>query len=162
MSLCPRCLQSTFVVTLASVVCLPGSAPLLPISQYADDTSLILTSDDYIKAMFETYALFEKASGAKLNQSKSRCLWLGSWSGCSDPPIGLDWSSAKLKILGVFLGVGNLEEVNWDPRIDAVDHVLKFWHSHVLSFLAKPWLLTLLLSPESDMWLLSFTCLLGF
>lgn len=51
-----------------------GSSPLSPISQYADDTLLILTSDDAIKASFETYSLFEKASGSKLNQSKSKGL----------------------------------------------------------------------------------------
>lgn len=33
---------------------------------------MILTSDDSIVASFETYALFEKASGSKLNQSKSK------------------------------------------------------------------------------------------
>ena len=98
-----------------SGLCLPGSAPLSPISQYADDTSLILTFDDSIKAVFETYALFEKASGAKLNQAKSKGLWLGGWSGRSDPPVALDWSSSKLKVLGVFLGPGNLEEENWRP-----------------------------------------------
>ena len=115
----------------------PGSAPLSPISQYADDTSLILTSDDSIKAVFETYALFEKASGAKLNQAKSKGLWLGGWSGRSDPPVVLDWSSSKLKVLGVFLGPGNLEEDNWRPRIVAVDHVLKSWRSRALSFRGK-------------------------
>ena len=55
---------------------LPGApAPLSPISQYADDTSLIVCSDDSIVASFETYACFEKGSGAKLNQSKSKGLW---------------------------------------------------------------------------------------
>ena len=120
-----------------SGLCLPGSVPLSPISQYADDTSPILTSDDAILAVFETYALFEKASGAKLNQSKSKGLWLGGWRGHSDPPVALDWSSTKLKILEVFLGLGNLDEDNWHPRIDAVDCVLKSWHSRVLSFRGK-------------------------
>ena len=65
---------------------LPNSPDLLsPISQYADDTSLVVCSDDSIRACFETYALFEKGSGAKLNQSKSKGLWLGSWSGRQDP-----------------------------------------------------------------------------
>ena len=57
-----------------SGVCLPGPSMLSPISQNADDTSLILSSDDAIKAVFESYALFEKASGARLNQSKSKGL----------------------------------------------------------------------------------------
>ena len=56
---------------------IPGFPPLSPISQYADDTSLIVSSDDAIKAVFETYALFERASGSKLTQAKSKGLWLG-------------------------------------------------------------------------------------
>ena len=88
-------------------------------------------------AVFETYTLFEKASGAKLNQSKSRGLWLGGWCGRTDSPVALDWSSTKLKILGVFLGLGNLEEDNWCPRVNAVDRVLKSWRSRVLSFRGK-------------------------
>lgn len=118
-------------------LCLPDSTVLSPISQYADDPSLICTLDDSIKAVFETYALFEKASGAKLNQSKSKGLWLGSWSGRSDPPVPLDWTSVKIEVLGVFIGVGNLEEANWRPLIDTVDRVLKSWRSHVLSLRGK-------------------------
>lgn len=95
---------------------LPGSTSPLPvISQYADDTSLIVTTDDSIKATFDTYSLFEKGSGARLNQSKCKGLWLGSWVGRTDPPIALVWSCTKLKFLGVYLGLGNLEEANWRP-----------------------------------------------
>ena len=114
---------------------LPGSASPLPVvSQYADDTSLVVTTDDSIKATFDTYSLFESGSGAKLNQSKSKGLWLGSWVGRTDPPVALDWSPTKLKILGVFLRTGNLEEANWRPRIDAVANVLTSWRQRVLSF----------------------------
>ena len=43
---------------------LPGSSsPLSPISQYADDTSLVVVSDDSIRAIFEVYAVYEKGSG---------------------------------------------------------------------------------------------------
>ena len=113
----------------------PGAPQALsPISQYADDTSLIVTSDIAIAAIFEVYALFERGSGAKLNQSKSKGLWLGSWSGRTDPPVTLDWTSAKIKVLGVFIGPGNLEEVNWRPRIDAVENVLASWRQRSLSY----------------------------
>ena len=77
------------------------------------------------------------------------------------PPVALDWSSAKLKILGVFISHGNLEEDNWRPRIDAVDHVLTSWRSCSLTFRSKPSSLTLWLSPWSGTWLLSSTCLGG-
>ena len=99
---------------------LPGvPTPLSPISQYADDTSLIVCSDDSICAAFETYSLFELGSSAKLNRSKSKGLWLGSWNGRQDPPVVLDCTSVKIKVLGVYLGPGNLEEDNWRPRIVA-------------------------------------------
>ena len=95
---------------------LPG-VPLVvsPVHQYADDTTFILSTDDSIKAVLDIYSLFEKASGSRLNQSRSKGLWLGSWVGRLDPPVALDWSPSKLKILGVYVGWGNLEEDNWCP-----------------------------------------------
>ena len=114
---------------------LPGhSQPLSPISQYADDTSLVVVSDDSIRACFETYVLYERGSGSKLNMSKSKGLWLGSWCGRVDPPVPLEWTSLKIKVLGVFLGPGNLGEDNWRPRIQAVENVLSSWRQRVLSF----------------------------
>lgn len=116
---------------------LPGCPPLSPISQYADDTSLILTSDDGIKAALEVYHQYERASGSKINFGKSKGLWLGGWRGRTDSPVPFDWTPSKLKVLGVFIGPGNLEEDNWRPRISAVDHVLKSWRSRVLTFRGK-------------------------
>ena len=120
-----------------SGLCLPGALPRSPISQYADNTSLILTLDDAIVAVFETYALFEQALGSKLNQSKSKGLWLGGWCGRVDLPVTLDWLSSKLQVLGIFIGVGDLEADNWRPRIDAVEHVLNSWRSRSLLFRGK-------------------------
>ena len=114
---------------------LPGSSqPLSPISQYADDTSLVLSSEVSIKASFETYALFERGSSSKLNLSKSKGPWLGARKHRADPPVALDWSSLKLKVLGVYIGPGNLEEENWRPRITAVENVLKSLQQRAFSF----------------------------
>ena len=79
------------------------------------------------------FPLFERGSGGKLNQSKSKGLWLGSWRGRQDPPIALEWTSDKLKVLGVFIGHGDLEGANWRPRLDAVANVLSSWHQCSLS-----------------------------
>ena len=151
---------------------LPNSPdPLSPISQYADDTSLVVCSDDSIRACFKTYALFEKGSGAKLNQSKSKGLWLGSWSGRQDPPVDLDWSSVKLKVLAVFLGPGDLEEDNWRPRITTVENVLTSWKQHILLYrgralvinalaLSRVWYVASLVHMPT--WVLSELCKLVF
>ena len=45
---------------------LPGaSSPLSVVSQYADDTSLVVTTTDAIKAVFDTYAVFAAGSGSR-------------------------------------------------------------------------------------------------
>ena len=113
---------------------LPGrSQALSPISQYADDTSLVVVTDSIV-AFFETYDLYEQGSGSKLNLSKSKGLWLGSWKDRIDSPVSLDWTSVKVKVLGIFLGPGVLDEVNWRPRIQAVENVLVSWKQRSLSF----------------------------
>ena len=119
-------------------LCLPG-VPLVvsPVHQYADDTTLILSTIDSIKAVFDSFSLFEKASGFRLNQSKSKDLWLGSWVGRADPPVALDWSPSKLTILGIYVGLYNLEEDNWGSRIYAVENTLLSWRRHNLSFRGK-------------------------
>ena len=114
---------------------IPGSqTPLSPISQYTDDTSLIVNSDDAILAVFDTYYRFETASGSKLNVSKSKGLWLGAWNNRRDPPVQLEWTSKQIKVLGVYVGPGDLEEANWRPRIAAVENVLSSWRQRALSF----------------------------
>ena len=114
---------------------LPGcSTPLPVISQYADDTSLVVTSDQSIVEVFRTYAVFERGSGSKLNLGKSKGLWLGSWSGRTDAPVNLSWTSDKLKVLGGVIGPGDVEEDNWRPRIVDVENVLQSWKAQILSF----------------------------
>ena len=81
--------------------------------------------------------LYERGSGAKLNLSKCEGLWLGAWNGRSDSPVPITWSPVKIKVLGVFLGPGNLEEANWQPRIEAVEHVLNSQRQRSLSFKGK-------------------------
>ena len=116
-------------------LCLPGSSdPLSPISQYANDTSLVVGTDDAIRACFGVYDTYERASGSKLNLSKSKDLWLGPWENRSDPPVALKWSSVKIKVLGVFLGPGNLDDDNWEPRIAAVENTLSSRRQWILSF----------------------------
>ena len=47
------------------------------ISQYADDTAVATRGDKSIHALFDTLKIYEKATGAKVNLSKTEGLWLG-------------------------------------------------------------------------------------
>ena len=62
---------------------------------------------------------------------------MGCWNGRTDSPVHITWSSVKVKVLGVFLGLGNLEEDNWRPRIIAVGNALNSWRQQSLSYKGK-------------------------
>lgn len=83
--------------------------PLPALSLYADDTSVIVTSDASIRAVFSTYAVFERGTGSKLNLLKCEGLWLGAWRARVDPPVAIQWTSGKIKVLGVYIGNSLLE-----------------------------------------------------
>ena len=119
---------------------LPGvSEPLLPISQYADDTSLVVCSDTAICAVLQTYYLYERGSGLKLNMSKSKGLWLGSWSGRLNPPVVLvvqDSSVGGFYVVDVKLKVQSML-VLWVKRYvtssSSWSAFLSFWFHSVFN-----------------------------
>ena len=117
----------------------PGLSTSLPVlSLYADDTSVVAASDSAILAVFDTYGKFEKGTGSKLNLGKCEGLWLGPWRFRSaSTSVDIAWTSSKIKVLGVYIGHGDLAEANWRPRIDAVSRCLDAWRSRALSLSGK-------------------------
>ena len=111
--------------------------PLPVLSLYFDDTSVIVTFDLAIIAIFEVYGCFEKGCGSKLNLGKCEGLWLGSWRDQVEGPVAINWTSSKIKVLGIFIGNISMEEANWLPRIEAVRNCLKSWRHRALSFKGK-------------------------
>lgn len=123
----------SFEVLAANIRCnsaisglrLPGiSSPLPVLSLHADDTSVISCSDRATKVLFEVYHRFEKGTGAKLNIGKCEGVWLGAWRGHLDKPVPIQWFANKGNVLGVYIGNDNLEEANWQVRINAEEKCL--------------------------------------
>ena len=104
------------------------------LSQYADDTSILVTTDDSILAVFEVFDRYELGSGARLNLKKCKGLWVGAWRNRQSGPVDIRWSSVKLRCLGSFLGPGDLSHENWDPRIQALKNLLFSWRQRNLTF----------------------------
>ena len=77
------------------------------ISQYADDTTLIL--DGSLKSLSYSLDLldhFGKFSGLKLNDKKTEALWIGSCIGNDQitlPNKNFKWPKAKVKTLGLWI-----------------------------------------------------------
>ena len=59
---------------------------------------------------------------------------MGGWRGRPDSPVPFQWTSNKVKVLGTFIGNGNLEEANWCPRVDAFAKCVSAWSSRNLSY----------------------------
>ena len=70
------------------------------IFQYADDSSVLVQSDQAMTALFSLFERYERASGAKLNVTKSHGLLLGSWKDRVVLPIHLNWSNHFITVLG--------------------------------------------------------------
>ena len=115
--------------------CLPGlplSLVVSPVHQYADMQTILRSF--YQRITLSRLSLFEKVSGSRLNQYKSKGLWLGSWVGRLDPPMALDWYPTKLNIFGVYVGLDNFEEDNGCSRINTVDKALLSWRQRNVSW----------------------------
>ena len=81
---------------------LPCSNRLVKISQYADDTTVLVCSDDSLVALFQLFERYERASGARLNLRKYCGLLLDPWRARPPEilPIQLKWSSESIRVLG--------------------------------------------------------------
>ena len=117
---------------------IPGSKnKQCKVSQYADDTTLILANDYSITRAFNLINIFERGSGSRLNPKKTEGLWIGSQAGRTSGPVNITWVADKLKILGVYLGNSNLDQANWADRVKKLETRLNLWRSRTLSLKGK-------------------------
>ena len=103
------------------------------LSQYADDTQLILDcTEKSLKASLNSLKQFYVMSGLKINVDKTRALWIGSSCGSSETlceELALDWSQEPLKILGVTFSplVFNIWDLNVREILSKVQRILNQW-----------------------------------
>ena len=109
------------------------------ILQYADDTTICVTTYGSIKEVFNVLKVFEEAAGARINKDKTEGLWIGSWKNF-EPTIlnytaGINWTSKHVKFLGIYVGNNQdyLNQLNTDATIEDIKTNLKFWRGKYLS-----------------------------
>ena len=101
-------------------------------SQYTDDTTLVLANNYSIICAFNVINVFERRSGSQLNPKKTEGLWIGSHAGHTSGPINITWVADQLKILGVYLGNANLEQANWADCVSKLETHLNLWCTRTL------------------------------
>ena len=109
----------------------------LKILQYADDTSLFLLTDASIFEARKDIHRYENASGAKLNETKTKGLWLGSNIGRTDSPCDFEYTSESLECLGIFVGNNDTTQLNLEGQIEKIKQKLIFWKGRRLSRIGK-------------------------
>ena len=113
------------------------------ISQYADDTTLILDSTrSSIERSFELLNIFAKLSGLKVNYETTEALWIGSFKNRMDKLVinqNIKWSFRKVKSLGVWFLINKEEAVllNYQEKKEKISKILSCWQLRRLTLLGK-------------------------
>ena len=113
----------------------PGNQKRSKVSAYADDSTLTLKDDLSVTRAFDVIYKFERASGSKLNMSKTEGVYVGQQAGRDHGPVPIKWNTDGIKILGA--KIGNDLEQDWTAPIEKVEKTLKRWQDRTLSVKGK-------------------------
>ena len=115
----------------------------IKLSQYADDTTLILDgSEKSLSEALKILESFEKVSGLRLNSKKTEVLWIGSCAGKSEklhPEKDFNWQNTKVKALGVWLSIDSeiTVKLNFVEKMEKMRNCLGCWTVRRLSLIGK-------------------------
>ena len=107
------------------------------ISQYADDNTCIVTNSYGLVKVLEVFNEYGRASGARLNVSKTKGLWLGRWKSRTDSPCGLVWLNTSLKIVGLYFGNEDASTKTWNETCGKFSGVIEKWRPRFLTLRGK-------------------------
>jgi hypothetical protein len=112
------------------------------ISQYADDTTLMLDgSEKSLRNTMQVLKFYADISGLNINMDKTKAVWIGSKREsenriCRD--LNLKWDT-EFKLLGVFFSVNlnSMAEINYTSKIIEIKHLFLNWSKRILSPIGK-------------------------
>ena len=109
------------------------------LSQYADDTTVLLSDVQPASKLFDLLSLFERCSGLKLNQTKSEMLWLGSMHHRKDTILDLQMSGEPVYALGVHFtyDLEVSEKKNFFDKLGSLKKTLNMWSQRDLSIVGR-------------------------
>ena len=115
----------------------------IKISQYADDTTLILDGSKMsFQNSLQVLELYSAISGLRLNYKKTEVLWIGASAGSEEklcPENDFKWMKDKVKTLGVWLSTDPIitMQANYDEKLTKLKASLSCWELRRLSLLGK-------------------------
>ena len=110
------------------------------IVQYADDSTIFVKTVKSLEQLIKKFQSFGRASGLKLNMTKTRGIWLG---GLKDQGLriskGIHFTGNPVKMLGLYIGHNKIKmkEMNWDKKIESINKTILYWNKQNLSLFGK-------------------------
>ena len=127
---------------------IPGShGQSVKFLQYADDATCISTCDLDIYEFINVFKMFQRATGASINTSKSNGLKLGSLTSVYIQSDIL-WSQSSIKITGVLFGSNETVNCNWTQIVNSVKKLLSLYQNRHLSLVGKVMLINTVIYPK--------------
>lgn len=119
------------------------------IYQHADDTTLTVSDINSVKSAFDEFEKYGRASGAKVNKTKSEILCLGKSriESSTLDEFGIKKCEEVLQILGVYLGKNKTKcnELNWSGKVENIKRILNMWKQRSLAIQGRATLISSLM-----------------
>ena len=82
---------------------------------------------------------FGDISGLKLNPSKTKALWLGSWRHRQEKPFGFQWPEKPICVLGTFISYNEKEneKYNFTLKLQKLKTILDIWNCRSLTLFGR-------------------------
>ena len=111
----------------------------LKLSQFADDTTLLNSNCNSVKQAIAVLDNFGDISGLKLNPSKTKALWLGSWRHRKDKPFGFQWPEKPIRVLGTFISYNEKEneKSNFTLKLRKLKTIFDVWNCRNLTLFGR-------------------------
>ncbi len=111
----------------------------IKLSQYADDTTLILSNIQSVTTALHIITEFSKYSGLKLNLDKCEAVGLGQLKNYNGIFAGIRFTQDPIKCIGIFVGHNKdkCNSMNWDDKISKFEKQLNHWKMRKLTLFGK-------------------------
>ena len=111
------------------------------ISQYADDSIVILKDHQQVDSAIKVVEEFSCVSGLELNLSKTQGMLLGKEQNIPQDILSKQvvWSNKPVKCLGIYVGTNkhDCELLNWNTKLDKIQSILHSWKKRDLTLFGK-------------------------
>ena len=106
-------------------------------NMFADDTQMFNRTHGSVYECIRIMKIYEKASGARVNYTKTKGLLLGTWRTKPPPRTKFKWITGCIKALGIYHGYKIDKDKLWNEKLDKIQRNLKPWSNRDLTYAGK-------------------------